>query len=147
MKRLENWCLSGSETPLAAIPYMFTPIFRYVSSCFCYCFPSFFNYFPCSPLMFLPVSCVRSHETTYLSAKIRIFNFQVIRSKAKENESNMLVQHHWTCWIKKCWMRLQTMFDESLNQFKHSFNISLAFFLLDDVGCVFARIEHAGPTF
>ena len=62
---------------------------------------------------------------------------------------NMLVQHHRTCMIKKCWMRLRTMLDgvgpeffrkkwtsifsqkmlnECLNQFKHSSNISLAFF-------------------
>ena len=38
MKRLENWCLSGSEIRLVAFPYMFSPylpflrMFPYVSS-------------------------------------------------------------------------------------------------------------------
>ena len=38
--------------------------------------------------------------------------------------------------------------DESSNQFKHSSNISLAFFfMLDDAGCIFACIQHARPIF
>ena len=61
---------------------------------------------------------------------------------------------------KKYWMCLWTMLDdlgptffskkmldESSNQFKNSSDISLAFFMLDDVGCVFTHIQHAGPTF
>ena len=43
--------------------------------------------------------------------------------------------------------RKKILLNEIFNQFKHSFNVSLAFFMLDDVGYVFAHIQHAGPTF
>ena len=68
MKRLENWWLSGSEIHLEPILYMFLPISPYVSSCFTYCFPSFFGYFPCFPWCFslFPILSLNAKKTTTL---------------------------------------------------------------------------------
>ena len=85
MKWLENWWLSGSEICLVAVAFMFYPIFHFISSCFTYCLPSFFGYFPCFSWCFsLIIDIVFSLKSEENKISIPLAPRKPVNSKAKK---------------------------------------------------------------
>ena len=80
--------------------------------------------------LYLQSGIWNNHLWQFMSngSSIALVTFFLYRLKAREDDSNMLVQQYPTCWIKIagwCWTNIffVKMSDESLNQFKHSSNI------------------------